>query len=397
MCDEELPNGDEFYQCRKCEYDVCTGCFKRHASKSTGTTSKFGIVDSKLKPKDKDSKKEEAPKSILKNSPPRMPFGQDPRTLSAAEFQAQSFTAASAAAASSGAASSVGPPVPAPALAQVPPGLPTGVPPLPGDLPVPPDGMDPVMWKGMASMFDHKLRPVNDQLLALNASVVELQVNAVHTDTFNALGDRVVRLETGCIMEYDRVGRLETEVEQLRKQISNLNTTGGTDNAFKRIVFLGLPKADFDVRVGALKKYMATNFENIPFTECSVIFRGSYKDKNRTPTNTGYVEFASSDVRDYVLGIIATNKDKYKFEMKGKTCEIKRARTRAASDRNTQLTKVADMLKKMPDIDATDVEIQWVSGQRGVTLKGVYVFEQGPGNGLGGFTEGNEYLNDEMS
>ena len=109
------------------------------------------------------------------------------------------------------------------------------------------------------------------------------------------------------------------------------------------------------------------------------------------------MEFASSDVRDYVLGIIATNKDKYKFEMKGKTCEIKRARTRAASDRNTQLTKVADMLKKMPDIDATDVEIQWVSGQRCVTLKGVYVFEQGPGNGLGGFTEGNEYLNDEMS
>ena len=53
MCEEELPNGDEFHQCRKCEYDVCAGCFKRHASKSASSTGKFGLVADKLKSKDK--------------------------------------------------------------------------------------------------------------------------------------------------------------------------------------------------------------------------------------------------------------------------------------------------------------------------------------------------------
>ena len=54
MCEEELINGDDFFQCRKCEYDVCTGCFKRHASKSTSSTGKFGLVSDKLKHKDDD-------------------------------------------------------------------------------------------------------------------------------------------------------------------------------------------------------------------------------------------------------------------------------------------------------------------------------------------------------
>ncbi len=64
MCEEELPNGDDFFQCRKCEYDVCVcaGCFKRHATKGT-SSGKFGLVNDKLK--HKDDKKDDKDKKTV--------------------------------------------------------------------------------------------------------------------------------------------------------------------------------------------------------------------------------------------------------------------------------------------------------------------------------------------
>ena len=43
LCSEELLNGDDFFQCRKCVYDVCSGCFKRHASKTGGGGGPGGV------------------------------------------------------------------------------------------------------------------------------------------------------------------------------------------------------------------------------------------------------------------------------------------------------------------------------------------------------------------
>ena len=62
LCEEELPNGDDFFQCRKCEYDACAGCFKRHATKGT-SSSKFGLVHDKLT--HKDDKKDDKDKKTV--------------------------------------------------------------------------------------------------------------------------------------------------------------------------------------------------------------------------------------------------------------------------------------------------------------------------------------------
>ncbi len=57
ICEEELCQGDDFFQCKGCEYDVCAGCFKSRSAAKVAVSGKFGVLDGKFKQKaDKDKK-----------------------------------------------------------------------------------------------------------------------------------------------------------------------------------------------------------------------------------------------------------------------------------------------------------------------------------------------------
>ena len=170
-----------------------------------------------------------------------------------------------------------------------------------------------------------------------------------------------------------------------------LKAKRGPDDSFKRIVFLGMPKMLYEKRIQYLESYMKDKFPSIKYV-CSVYFRKG-DGKDRVMTDTGYVEFVSSDVRDFVLKLIDADEGKFKFNIEGKAIAIRRARTRRATERNAALRTAAETLKKLADMD-NDVEIEWGrdGGQRGVKVKGTYAFTQPSGDSLGNFAGEFEHL-----
>ena len=110
-------------------------------------------------------------------------------------------------------------------------------------------------------------------------------------------------------------------------------------------------------------------------------------------TNTGFAEFVSSDIRDFVIKQVDANPVKFKLVIEGKDVSVRRARTRRATERNAALRGAADTLKKLAEME-TDVKIEWghEGKPRGVTVKGSYAFTQDSGDSLGAFTREFEHL-----
>ena len=171
-----------------------------------------------------------------------------------------------------------------------------------------------------------------------------------------------------------------------------LKSKRGPDDAFRRLVFLGLPKISFEKRVQHMVSYMKEHFPSVQCT-CSVYFEMGDAKRDRVMTDTGFVEFISSDVRDFVLQDIESNTEKHKCVLEGKTSTVRRARTRRATERNAALRSAAETLKKLAEMD-NDVEIEWGrdGGQRGVKVKGTYAFTQPSGDSLGNFAGEFEHL-----
>ena len=128
---------------------------------------------------------------------------------------------------------------------------------------------------------------------------------------------------------------------------------------------------------------MNANFAGILVKDMSMFYRGSFKEKTRSITRTGYIEFSSSDVRNVVWTKIEGSG--VKCQHMGKGLDIKRATPPAAAKRNKALASASDLLKKQAGIQDADVVIQW-TGERGVTVKNIYAFTQPPGDSLGAFT-----------
>ena len=270
--------------------------------------------------------------------------------------------------------------------------------PKPAETPPAPPGVNQEFWSSMGSLLDTKLATVHSTLDKLAASVVELQENAVHKEQFVNLMGQVETIRSGCEAEFDRSNAMESTVTTLaqgsvqhdnrigalEKRIRELDLKQkGPDDSYKRIVFKGLPKCDFEDRCAGMRDFMAAKLPKIHVRDCSVYYRRNKETKAFDATNVGYVEFASSAVRDHVFNLIDGDKNHYKCTIKGKQVDLAKARTRNATDRNTALTKAADLLKKIAD-NEHNVDIVWV-GSRGVTVKGVYAYEQPAGTDLGHF------------
>ena len=268
-------------------------------------------------------------------------------------------------------------------------------------LPPAPSGVSSEVWGAMGAMFDVKLASVQQNLVQLNSAVTELQTHAVHRAelaTTNAhvqhLAESVTEVSRAAVFNDDRVGKLESALEDLRKRFEKLELKAkrGPDDSFKRIVFLGLPDLSYEKRVTHMTKFMKDKFPDLKCA-CSVYFRKSDSKNERIMTNTGFAEFVSSDVRDHVVKQIEGNVSKFKFAIDGTEVPVRRARTRRATERNAALRSAADALKKLCEMD-DDVVIVWGRGgeQRGIKVKEAYAFTQPSGDDLGQFTGEFEHL-----
>ena len=396
-CSAPLVDGTTSHRCGPCDFDLCAGCMavqataaKAELKSNDGVKNKF-VKDRKPRGVDHDPGDEDAslvPKGILKGSPSRQPFLAGARSATFPALPSFPGMVAAVDVVNAGqnsvlAAQGLSPLTsfasssPAPAVAAA--------------LPAAPEGVPASMWIAMGQMFDVKLAPVHETLQNLHHSVTDLQTNAVHKSQFEAMGKRVTFLEETKETEHDRVGRLEKTVDELKERLRTMKIKdSGTDDSYRRIVFLGLPKLLYDERVKAMKDFMQKNFPEIDAT-CSVFYSGSFKEGTRVMTDTGFAQFVSSDVRKFVLDKIEDKN--LKFNMKSKNVQIQRARSKAASDRNKALRLAADALKKLVE-DEDDIVIQWGHDgrERGVTVRGVYAYDQPSGDSRGSFVGDFEHL-----
>ena len=58
-------------------------------------------------------------------------------------------------------------------------------------------------------------------------------------------------------------------------------------------------------------------------------------------TNTGFAEFVSSDISDFVIKQVDANPVKFKLVIEGEDVAVRRARTRRATERNAALRGAA--------------------------------------------------------
>ena len=205
---------------------------------------------------------------------------------------------------------------------------------------------------------------------------VRARVDPVVEDVIELKG-QVIDLSKDAVEQFDRVGRLEKQVEKLMKQSK-------PDTSHQKISFLGLPKLPLEDRIAAMRDFMKTKFPKIMVKDCSVFFRFVKDKKIFEETNTGYVEFSSTAVRNHVFGLIQGDQAQFQCTIGGKSIDLKKTRTKNAKDRNTALTEAADLLKKQPGVTEADVHIVW-TGNRGVKCKEAFAFQQPPGSALGEF------------
>ena len=227
------------------------------------------------------------------------------------------------------------------------------VPPLPGN----PDSLTEALAP-MTQALNHLVTGVNEMRanLVTRNDLVEFrelqseEIKAVVTAHYEPLREAVVELQKGQVVDSDRIGRLETRVENAESGGTNFDKVrkqllDESDPAFKQIAFTGFKDSGsasaLQKRIDALRTFASTNFADKTIANIEVIKNGPWKQ--RKPTGTVVMEFFSRDTRDEALEI-AKAKSVYdsgtKLDLK-----IDRARTRAQRARNWALRKAEELAK----------------------------------------------------
>ena len=199
--------------------------------------------------------------------------------------------------------------------------------------------------------------------------------------------ESVTELLKSDVANFERVGRLETRVEQLEKK----KEKSGPDLSFQKLAVLKFPeKVCLEDRLESMRKFMDVNFPKVHVKAVHVIHRGEWRDrgKNREMTAVGMIDVGDADIREHIVHTI--ERKKLHVTCAGKELKVTRAMTENAKDRNTALRNAADLLKKQAAVSEKDVEIIWES--RCVKVKGTEAFKQPSGRALGSFSEAYAYL-----
>ena len=106
-------------------------------------------------------------------------------------------------------------------------------------------------------------------------------------------------------------------------------------------------------------------------------------------TGVGFIDVGCPDVRERVVQIIESKN--LKIKIGGVDMKVTRARTEAATARNTMLRQASDLIKKEIGVSDGDVKIEWI-GERGVKVPDVFAFKQPSGSDMGAFCGQFSYL-----
>ncbi len=217
----------------------------------------------------------------------------------------------------------------------------------------------------------------------LQSQEMQTYVSAETAPLHNAvgrLGHDTQQLSRDAVQQFDRIGRLESRFDALKVAGPRKD-----DSSFRKLAFKGIPGNISAIeRIRTIEEWMATHFKDIR-VKVSNVHRGAYERNVLRPlTGVTLVEFNDSDIKRHVQQQIEADPARYKCTIGGKQISIKQAKSESASQRDGALNRAADVVKT--DHRAAGKEIKKIHvGDRGVKVGDVYVFKQDLGNDLGRF------------
>ena len=183
-----------------------------------------------------------------------------------------------------------------------------------------------------------------------------------------------------------RMKRLEKRLAPVSRGSRRMPDVGRKQVAFKNI-----DKAvSAEQRLKDVENFVKTNFPNVRTRDCFNIHTGAYtKDQTRELTGVTIVEFSTPDVQRMVLQKVVEKK--LKLQIGGKNVEIKSGKSDSAISRDDDLRSAAKTLTDDPRNTGKVVKCEHI-GSRGVTVDGVYCFDQPKGQDMGKFVSPFEDL-----
>ena len=223
----------------------------------------------------------------------------------------------------------------------------------------------------------------DDLKMALQTMKNEI-LDETNTATKTAVTVAVEPLKDEVVDLKKRLSTLETKQVSAASVQTGASTKGKDDPAFKKLAFKGIPEhLSAEERLRSITAWMENHFKNVRVKDVVNIYTGPFPN-GRKLTGVTLVELSSSDVRRGVLEQIEKNKNEYVCKLGNTSIDIRQALTQSASERNTFIRNVVTLLKK--DARCKDKNVEPVlKGDRGVTVDGIYVFEQKKGKELGTF------------
>ena len=187
-----------------------------------------------------------------------------------------------------------------------------------------------------------------EEFYALQRSEYQAYVQAenapIHT-TVTKLGQDVALVARDAMEQFDRVGRLESQVEAHMFGSGSASSSGGRpdlhDPARRRVAFIGFnANTTIRDRFAAMDAFMQQHFANI-----KPIASNLFPDKDGNPTVHGFVEVCSSKQARMIFD---TTKSRGLLVPQNAGVRIKPARTEIDTNRVWALREAEGIIKRSP-------------------------------------------------
>ncbi len=242
------------------------------------------------------------------------------------------------------------------------------------------------MMKNMVVRDDIRA-DVAEALAPLQKSIDHIDAKSTQAlDETKNLHQRTVTLETGAIQEYDRVGKVESELEDLRGRVKVVENATGSgqgkpskhDVNFLRIAFRGFSTETLVERRATIKTFMETNFGmDVRYCCIDTRMQGPYGDKK--PSEESFVQFASPESRDRFADEIRSKKyGDNVTSSKGSKLYVGKSRTEWQRQRDFAMRKSEELIKGKLQSHGAQCAVKYVKSQdeRKITVNGTDAFVQ---------------------
>ncbi len=220
-----------------------------------------------------------------------------------------------------------------------------------------------------------------------------IDANAIKAlDETKALNDRLVVAEQDSVKNFDRVGRLESELEKIKASLASASSSRGpargNDDAEVRrsIAFKGFTSDESaDSRVSLLNAFMAEHFAGVKYACVSHETTGAFQNKKLS--DTSYVLLFDQFSADSALTKIKNDKSgKYTcVSTTGKALKIGKRKTRLEKRRDYGLIRAEEILTEQVISKEPKPVVKIVWADRKVSVGTTDAFKQEKSDERGSF------------